>query len=365
MGARPKANGAVRDGAAPELIDPAAEVAEAVLLTVAISDRDAIGWRIDEDAWLSAFDAVVANASAAIGRNHGQFERLRSDGMVARVPAEHAASAIVAAVELQMQLQQECLPGCGVGLAYGRVHRLSARSDELVGATVDRSERLAEAAGPGAVLVDRACVIAANMHEVLASVGRPGAALDDLVGPEQLLPVGRTAVHAYVEINWGTEPRGLRPSAISRLAQLPLAPDRLADAEVAHTPPASDVAVGGQVRTWNRDTARGFVLADDGEFLYVDDRFVATQGAPPVGERAWFIPRPALIEGKNRVAACVVVRGGTMAADHRGTDGQVVASDRTGAAMCIEPLGGGDEVARATRFRIDASPTGPVAVPVA
>src|SRR5205807_2145934 len=68
----------------------------------------------------------------------------------------------------------------------------------------------------------------------------------------------------------------------------------------------------GTVRRWDKKKGQGFIISKDGEFFYVDRRYTA--GPPELlpGAKVFFTPRAALIEGKNRVAGCVLALGQSM-----------------------------------------------------
>jgi cold shock CspA family protein len=75
---------------------------------------------------------------------------------------------------------------------------------------------------------------------------------------------------------------------------------------------ALDERLIGTVRRWDKKKGQGFIISKDGEFFYVDRRYTAGPPELNPGSKVFYIPRAALIEGKNRVAACVLALGQSM-----------------------------------------------------
>jgi hypothetical protein len=116
------------------------------------------------------------------------------------------------------------------------------------------------------------------------------------------------------------------------------------------------------LRSWNVERQYGLIVADDGESFYVDDRFLACEAVPPLGSEVWFRPRPALIEGKNRVAAMVMAVGGTLAvpADAAIERHKALVRDQAGNTGILVYAGGGESTER-HRLRVETRRGQPIA----
>jgi len=222
-----------------------------------------------------------------------------------------ADDALNAAIRIQEVLRSDTTHRvrCAIGLATGPTHRLESDAVSVLGDSVAAAHHLAEAANAGAVLADLDTIAAANLFEVRSSMGEQRRRTHhDYVTPVGYLPVaGKPAPLAFVEVIWDEDARGIRTTALRDLAWWQVAPH-------PH-PPASDVVVStdsdhpwetGRVRSWNPSRHHGFIVSTRNEFFYVDDRFIVGADILTVGAEVWFVPKPSLIEGKNRIATTVL-----------------------------------------------------------
>jgi cold shock CspA family protein len=125
----------------------------------------------------------------------------------------------------------------------------------------------------------------------------------------------------------------------------------------------------GTVRRWDKKKGQGFIISKDGEFFYVDRRYTAGPPELNPGSKVFFLPRAPLIEGKNRVAACVLALGQSMQGKvvrvGKKGFGFVEVGDSCGNSQRLfmflgdnrDGIGGGDSVA----FVVGENDRGPVA----
>ena len=222
-----------------------------------------------------------------------------------------ADEALNTAIRIQEALHSE--PSrrvrCAIGLATGPTHRLEADDVSVLGESVAAAHHLAEAANAGAVLADLDTIAAANLFEVRSSTGeRRRRTHREYVTPVGYLPVaGQPAPLAFVEVIWDEDARGIRITALRDLAWWQVAPHRPATVDDGFEPaPRDHPWESGRVRSWNPSRSHGFIVSTKNEFFYVDDRFIVGADSLSVGAEVWFVPRPSLIEGKNRIATTVI-----------------------------------------------------------
>lgn len=217
-----------------------------------------------------------------------------------------ADGALNAAILLQEGLRSEPMHRvrCAIGLATGPTHRLEADAVSVLGDTVAAAHHLAEAANAGAVLADLDTIAAANLFELRSSLGEQRRRTHrEYVTPVGYLPVaGQPAPLAFVEVIWDEDARGIRATALRHLAWWQMGPR--AETPVRDT--AAQEWETGRARSWNPSRRHGFIMSSSGEFFYVDDRFIVGGDSVAVGAEVWFVPKPALIEGKNRIATTVL-----------------------------------------------------------
>ncbi len=237
---------------------------------------------------------------------HQHFERngaqvtidLDAGALAAHFGATTPGFALAAAVAFTSDRRFGHMP-CGVASA-------ATAADD--GAN-QRSNFLARIANISAVLADaetaqRAIGDATEMFDFVGGAG-PVTAESGAVtglGPPAWVPAPREPggrLHFY-ELVWDRESHGLRPDMFDTIPRLP-------PTAVTDTDPYPELSpwIFGRVQRWDADRRLGFIIADDGEFFYFDERHLAIDVEPVVGSRVRFRPRPPLIVGKNRVAVRV------------------------------------------------------------
>jgi hypothetical protein len=229
---------------------------------------------------------------------------------------DEAVAAVNAAIRIQEALSEAAedeRPAMRVsgGIASGEVTRveLPGTATQDLGVVLDRSLGMAEAAAPRAIIVDRPTQALLRNGGFSSRAGEsqtPRRSLDDYEGPtgQVRLPMYPEEVE-YREIFWNTQLYGLSAPA-------PQEPENL---EIASSPAPNGGAperLIGSVRRWSRDRGQGLILSNQGESFYVDRRYIVGGAPLEPGARVFFVPRPSLIPGKNRVAACVVALGSTL-----------------------------------------------------
>lgn len=220
-----------------------------------------------------------------------------------------ADDALNVAIRIQEALRSEPAQRlrCAIGLATGPTHRIEADAVSVLGESVAAAHHLAEAANAGAVLADLDTIAAANMFELRSAMGeRHRRTHREYVTPVGYLPVaGQPAPLAFVEVIWDEDPRGIRATALRDLAWWQLGATA-PEAVPVRPAPGRQHWDHGRVRSWNPTRRHGFIISDDGEFFYVDDRFIVGGDSVAVGTEVWFVAKPSLIEGKNRIATTVL-----------------------------------------------------------
>jgi hypothetical protein len=280
-----------------------------VVLDVAVGADRPPDWQPDE---------LFASIATLVADHGGRDGQVFADQASYVFPLTHAAGALSTGIHLQHAQQQPGAVGVTIGIALGPVPGVTAGHGGRGGPAARTARYLAGLANVGAILVDLDTVAAANLHAVSVPALADRAACSFGSIAQGHLP-GRHRPFEFVELVWDVHPRGLNPSALNPVLHWP-------------DPPAGDPADGtdsssrwlpGVVRSWNREREHGFIVAGE-EFFYFDDRFVADPALPAVGTAVVFQARPALIEGKNRVAA-LVLRSPAPDGDARG-----VVSDKAG-----------------------------------
>lgn len=283
----------------------------------------------DESQRLDELLAVVENVSSILDLHNGERLQVRCDGLTAGFAVDSAHDAINAAIDVQ-QAHQSDRPSAAwlaTGIATGPVTRLDGDFGPI-GATVERARQLAVAANAGAVLADLDTIVSAQLHQIRSMRGQAeGRRPLDYLSPQGWLPTrAPTRPVQYHEVIWDTYPHGLRPD----LLNVPTQPAPATGGRSTET-----AWMRGRLRNWNRDRQHGFIATDDGEFFYVDDRFLASDAPPAVGSEVLFSPRPALIPGKNRVAALVTSADELTREKHATA---VELHDRAGNSATLSPI---------------------------
>src|SRR5688572_4833958 len=296
-----------------DALESAASRVERVVLVAQVADAFALKTREPEATWLSAY-AWFLDTLAEIVDDPKAFVRHCGDGALYVFDRERAAEALNAAIVLQEAVAAGSVTrkvSCNavVGLGFGEVvsFETPAGTVDYAGVPVDRALALATITTAKGILADGALMAVAPLGRVRSRIGetrQPPRTPEEYAGPPQraTLP-GITVPVEFQEIYWDlptTQPRFRLASQLSPVAG--------AGEEGA----ATDERLTGTVRRWDKKKGQGFIISRDGEFFYVDRRYTAGPPELNPGAKVYFVPRAPLIEGKNRVAACVLALGQSM-----------------------------------------------------
>lgn len=245
--------------------------------------------------WLDdVSDRIAAESGAPVSLSH--------DRLIAAFPEDALASTDAA---IYMQEALESLDGvepgelaCRIGLAAGSTRRVAKKKTDnllLIGSAVERATTLAKAAADGALFADAAVVSELALEYLGSRAGRRRK----WNGSEYLAGVSAVDIEAgqpplaFYEVKWSGAELGKR------------------NARPEHGPPERRENLPqrliGQLQRWEGD--HGFILEQNGEWFYVSTQLTASGELVDPGTRVFFVPLPPLIEGRNRVAACVVPLG--------------------------------------------------------
>ncbi|MBN2370033.1 MAG: hypothetical protein JXO72_06060 [Vicinamibacteria bacterium] len=300
---------------AHKLTSPESKV-HRVVLTLVLKDLASTKQKDSEASWIALIgrflDVVLESTDC------GARESVRCLPSGARVVfgEDEAVAAVNAAIHVQEALSEApeddrpALP-VSAGIASGEIARvdLPGADAQDLGAVVDRSLGMAEAAARRAVVVDRPTLALLRNGGFSSRAGEnqtPRRTADEYEGPasQVKLPLCVEEVE-YREIFWDTQLHGLDSPT----------PPAIEIQEAAAAPPPNGGAperLIGTVRRWSRERGQGLILSNQGESFYVDRRYIVGGAPLEPGSRTFFVPRPSLIPGKNRVAACVVALGSTL-----------------------------------------------------
>jgi class 3 adenylate cyclase/cold shock CspA family protein len=354
-----------------DALESAAARVTRIALYAQVAEAASLRVREPETIWLSTYawflDALAENVD-----HEGSFVKAWGDGALYVFERDHAAEAINAAILIQEALtagnvarKVEC--NATIGLAGGELVRFTtpAGSVDYVGSAVDRAVSLAGVALPKAVLADAPTLSAVAIGRVRSRAGetrQPPRTPEEYIGkPQRLSLAGLPIALEFQEICWdqpGSAPRFRVPAIV--------APNTGA---VDESGALAGERQSGTVRRWDKKKGQGFIISKEGEFFYVDRRYTA--GPPELlpGTKVFFTPRAALIEGKNRVAGCVLALGQSMQGKvvrvGKKGFGFVEVTDSCGNAQRLfmflgdnrDNIGGGDSVS----FVVGENDRGPVA----
>jgi class 3 adenylate cyclase len=237
---------------------------QALQATVLVASLRAGVPPVGDDDRLALTSAVAAAFERIVLRRGGRVVSVVDDRSVAVFVADDASGAIDAAQELAACNPPGAAVGPAIGLATDRIRVTGAVG--VMGPAASRAIELAAVAGPGSVLVD----------------------------VPTLLRAGRGALSSEPSVHRPTQ--WLTPISYVTLAgPVPVAPS-----------PEWQLC---RVRSWDIDRRLGFARDDRGEFYYFDGRHLVGSAPVEVRRRGFLIPRPPLVEGRNRVADPLLLVG--------------------------------------------------------
>jgi len=265
--------------------------------------------------WLPTVGKFYDIFSGLVEEHHGRVVKFLGDGALAEFSDDAAENGINAAIRVQETLMDarggaQFLCDCSIAITTGRPVAFTGPSGEidLVGTEVDLAARLCGSAASGAIWVDTSTLSAANMGRVSSRVGKALIRTpDEYHGGEETIQLkGFREPVRYREIVWDRQPYGVRNEVVSGIVteHSRLAPVRVDLGERNwHT---------GRIDWWNSVKAHGFVQPDDGSSSrYVIGSSVVGGVELAAGDQVAYLPRPAVREGRNETAACVVKLGET------------------------------------------------------
>lgn len=344
-----------------------------VALVAQVADAVSLRAREAEAVWLSTYAWFLDTLAENIDRE-GTFVKCWGDGALYVFEHQHVSEGINAAILIQEalaagQFARKVACSASLGLAGGEMVRFTtpAGSIDYVGGAIDRAVALATVATPKAIVVEAPLLAGAALGRIRSRVGetrQPPRAPEEYTGRAQRVTVaGLSAPLEFHEIIWDQQPAAPRVRPAIAPAIAPVA-GSLDEAALA----AADRQTG-TVRRWDKKKGQGFIISRDGEFFYVDRRYTAGPPELDPGAKVFFTPRAALIEGKNRVAGCVLALGQSMQGKvvrvGKKGFGFVEVADSCGNAQRLfmflgdnrDGIGGGDSVA----FVVGENDRGPVA----
>ena len=165
------------------------------------------------------------------------------------------------------------------GISFGQIRRLNAADDHWIpaGMAVAQATQLARRGASGSVFATLPAVDAFNYE-----------ADEDVIFTSPLNVRGEAPgqIMAAQEVTFTRDAptRGPRPGAGPHRKQ-------------------------GIVQRWVDAEKHGFLLDDNNQFFYFDERHLVAGVPPTVGQLVWFVPRPPLRKDRNPLAAAVVGEG--------------------------------------------------------
>jgi cold shock CspA family protein len=345
---------------------------ERVVLFAQIADAASLKTREPEAIWLSAY-AWFLDTLAETVDEPSAFVKVMNDGAMYVFERERAADAINSAIVFQEALTagsvaRKVACAATVSLAFGEVVEFATPSGgrDYVGLPVDRATAFADIATAKAILADGATFTVASLGRLRSRAGetrQPPRTPEEYVGAAQRATLHGIAVPVeFQEVYWDQQTTTPRFRLGSTTAAAPVAGDETATS-------ALDERQSGTVRRWDKKKGQGFIISKEGEFFYVDRRYTAGPPELNPGAKVFFVPRAPLIEGKNRVASCVLALGqslqGKVVRVGKKGFGFVEVGDSCGNTQRLfmflgenrDGIGGGDSVG----FTVGENDRGPVA----
>jgi class 3 adenylate cyclase/cold shock CspA family protein len=291
-----------------------------VIMYVDLTGATELKTSTPEVSWLPTFGWFFDQVNDAVLQNSGSVCKYVTSGVITTFPVDHAAQAINAAIAVQEKLREakrdntyRC--NCSVGISTGKaVPFHNGQQQDFVGTSVDRAERLALGASPGAVFVDEGTVNAANMMGVFSiygnAVSREGG--EYLSASEKLPSASSSTTIAYREVLWDAQAFGVKSSTLTEMTSPAPTPTRT----TVPTPIGSSEQaawVEGRVARWDNVKGSGFITSVDGTTYYLH-RDNLVQGVPdPMHDSVvFFLAEQRPDNGKNPRANVVVPVGALM-----------------------------------------------------
>lgn len=330
----------------PSTISPARlPIGEVVVTAVTLLDATP-----GDDAGRNLADLYDAVGDAAT-RSGGRFAGGNGATAIALHPPDEAAGAINATISLLEQHPQ----GLAVGVAFGEITWAGQPRSIVPTGPVATACRLADLANTGTILLDLDLVAVTPLHRIASDAGqRCGRRLADYLSEPHALPSQDRQRIGFVELLWDSHSHGIRPRAMSDLAWWRAPDPQPAPESGPPDPPRGSPWHRGRLRSWNRDRQRGIIATDDDRRFYVDDRFLAVTSPPAIGDHVWFVPRPALIAGRNPVAAAVISVGPPLLlADDQPDPLSVTVTDPAGVTASVPLTPGGEPSGAAATIVLD------------
>jgi class 3 adenylate cyclase/cold shock CspA family protein len=266
--------------------------------------------------WLPTVGKFYDIVSEFVGKHNGQVVKFLGDGAIAEFSDNEAEAAINAAILIQEALkdarnQTQFICHCSIAITTGRPVTFAGPGgvNDLIGAEVDKAARLCGAAESGAIWVDSATISAANMARVSSVVGFAlKREADEYHTNEETIQLkGFGEPIRYREIIWERQTFGVRSAVVSDIVTAGVSTS--IPTQTPRRDPERNWMTGRIVR-WDAERGHGFIRPD----AESRDRFVLratlVDAALETGDRVAFLPRPAVKEGRNDIAACVVRLGG-------------------------------------------------------
>ncbi len=286
-----------------------------VVLFVDMADSTAMKEKTPEVSWLNTTMWFYKVASEIIQEFGGTIVKYIGDEVMAVFNDDYAAEAINAGIKIHESIAKAVkdkmiVCNCSIGIASGDVTRIETPSnaEDFIGSVVDRAARLCNDASPKAVFVDKATISTAQMRKVCSSLGEAeGRSPEDYQGPQQKKPIrGFSAPVEYYEIYWEKQFYGVKSNAITQAVESPSNPTTQQQSKVDNH---STEWQSGIVRSWDSTKDHGFILGTNDEWFFINHRFMVDPEDLEPGQTVYFLAHEPLVEGKNRVAACLIVFG--------------------------------------------------------
>lgn len=277
----------------------------------------------------------------------GTIVKFLGDGVMIAYGADGATQAINDAIRIQEALEdgvegRQVRVACSIGVATGEAVTFETTPgvQDYIGEVVDRASRLCSVASPQAIFVDTATTASAQMNKVRSKLGAVlRRRIAEYQGDEQKTTLkGLATPVSYQEILWSQQPFGLKSKVVT--ATIDSAAERVTPArKLATLQPHGERGQRGLVDRWDAAKRQGFLVGEDGERFYTDERYLVVEDDDlRADDVVYFVARPSLLEGKARVAAAVV-------AVQQDVEGEVVKLlDGYGFARVTDTRGNGQDV---------------------
>lgn len=285
---------------------------------VDMTDSTSMKEKEPEASWLTTYAWFFDLVAEKVNDSGGEIVKYLGDGLMAFYDLSNVANAINAAIAVQEALKEaarerQVYVNCTVGIATGKFRSFQTENGlkDYIGSVVDKAARLGSVASPKAIFIDRSTVNSALMARVQSQLGRLlNLSVDDYIGSLQKISLkGFSQFVQYHEIKWDQQLFGLKSQVATDAAEEePRPPDPRPPSS-----PQDNEQHTGAIERWIDDKGFGFITdTQSQESFYVNTYYFAGRGEIFINDKVFFFARDALAEGKNRVAAAVVVVGETL-----------------------------------------------------